>query len=125
VEVQEWGAFLEQIMAGQSPIFSVGLAFSGEPDEIFYQAFRTGGAFNLIGYSNPEFDSLVDQARAVADPAERKALYAQAEELLVDDVPQAFVIAHNAYEGHKPFVKGFVHMANNRWETIIYTWLDQ
>jgi peptide/nickel transport system substrate-binding protein len=125
VEVQEWGTFLENVMSGQSPIYSVGLAFSGEPDEVFYQAFRTGGAFNLVGYSNPEFDSLVDQARAVADPAERKALYAQAEEILVDDVPQAFVIAHNSYEGHKPYVKGFVHMANTRWETIMYTWLDQ
>jgi peptide/nickel transport system substrate-binding protein len=125
VETQEWGTFLDNVMSGKSPIYSVGLAFSGEPDEVYYQAFRTGGAFNLINYSNPEYDSLVDQARAVSDPAQRKELYKQATAILLEDVPQAFVIAHNAYEGLKPYVKGFTHMANTRWETIIYTWLDK
>jgi len=48
--------------------------------------FRSDSIYNYGKYSNPKFDSLVDQARMESDPAKRLALYTEAEKLLcVDD----------------------------------------
>jgi peptide/nickel transport system substrate-binding protein/oligopeptide transport system substrate-binding protein len=48
------------------------------------------GSGNDPGWSNPEFDRLVDQANQMADPArveERYGLYNQAEKILLDEAP--------------------------------------
>ena len=44
------------------------------------------GIYNYGRWNNPEFDKLVDQARTSRDDAERRSLYAQAEQIeVVDD----------------------------------------
>jgi len=49
--------------------------------------------FNTGSYINPEFDALMDQARTLpgCDQAERQALYAQAQQMIYDDVPALYV----------------------------------
>jgi len=42
------------------------------------------------GYKNTEFDNLVSQADAELDPAKRMELYAQAQKILVQDLPAVF-----------------------------------
>ncbi|MEP7290244.1 MAG: peptide ABC transporter substrate-binding protein [Chloroflexota bacterium] len=42
-------------------------------------------ANNFAKWNNPEFDAIIDQARSSSDPDERRALYIQAEELMVVD----------------------------------------
>jgi oligopeptide transport system substrate-binding protein len=44
---------------------------------------RSDSIYNYGHWDNAEFDQLVDQARLLTDPAERRALYAQAEQLMV------------------------------------------
>ncbi len=56
-------------------------------DNFMYDLFHTdslGG--NNYGYSNPEFDQLVDQAKQTVDPDEQASLFQQAETILLDDV---------------------------------------
>ncbi len=61
-----------------------------------------------MGYSNPALDALLDRADSTVDPAQRLALYSQAEDLLLDDVPMA-VMANPAHSCLvKPWVKGIV-----------------
>src|SRR6185295_2103245 len=56
------------------------------PDPInFIEMFRTGNANNVFGWSNPTFDSLLDQAAQTADAAARFALLRKAETLVLDD----------------------------------------
>lgn len=50
-------------------------------------AYRTGVPWNESGYSNPEFDSLLDTAESVPDPVERRAHMEQIERLLQEDGP--------------------------------------
>ena len=61
--------------------------------------WRTGSYYHSrIGYSNPVFDALVDQADAAVDPAARMSLYQQAQTMLVGDLPVAFFYNNtNAY----------------------------
>ncbi len=68
--------------------------------------WKTGAFGERIGYSNKDFDKLVDQADVELDPAKRMELYAQAQKLLTDGVPVAF--AWNNVNNYlvKPWVKG-------------------
>ena len=50
-------------------------------------AYRTGGAWNESGYSNPEFDRLLTQAEGLLDVDKRRVVMAKLEEILLDDGP--------------------------------------
>ena len=49
--------------------------------------WRTGGSSNWGGYSNPDFDNLLDQIDVEIDPAKRQELINQALDLLDQDPP--------------------------------------
>jgi oligopeptide transport system substrate-binding protein len=68
--------------------------------------WKTGGFGQRIGYSNPEFDALVDQADVELDPAKRAELYQQAQEVLVAGAPVAFMYNTINHYMVKPWVKG-------------------
>ncbi len=70
--------------------------------------WKTGAFGERIGYSNKDFDALVDKADVELDPAKRMELYAQAQKLLTDGAPVAF--AWNNVNNYlvKPWVKGIV-----------------
>jgi oligopeptide transport system substrate-binding protein len=70
--------------------------------------WKTGAFGERIGYSNKDFDALVNQADVELDPAKRMDLYAQAQKLLTDGAPVAF--GWNNVNNYlvKPWVKGIV-----------------
>ena len=68
--------------------------------------WKTGAFGERIGYSNPEFDALVDQADVELDPAKRAELYAQAQDVLVAGAPVAFMYNTINHYLVKPWVKG-------------------
>ncbi|HSF82369.1 MAG TPA: hypothetical protein VLA49_14105, partial [Anaerolineales bacterium] len=68
--------------------------------------WKTGAFGERIGYSNPEFDALVDQADVELDPVKRAELYAQAQDLLVAGAPVAFMYNTINHYLVKPWVKG-------------------
>ncbi len=56
-----------------------------DADGIIFPLFRTGSSW--AKYSNPQFDSLVDDARSTLDNGKRLADYQKAYEILREDVP--------------------------------------
>jgi oligopeptide transport system substrate-binding protein len=70
--------------------------------------WKTGAFGERIGYSNAEFDDLVDQADVELDPAKRADLYQQAQDVLVESIPVAFM--YNTINTYmvKPWVKGIL-----------------
>lgn len=56
-----------------------------DADGTLFPLFRTGTIWSA--YSNPEYDALVDAARATTDPEARQALYSEALKILEEDVP--------------------------------------
>ena len=125
VEQQEWATFIGNATSDQLPFFSVGFFLSGDPDEAYYLMSHTDAFFNPIHYSNPEADSLMEEARRVSSPAERKELYRQVEEILLDDVPRAFAFRNQEWEALQPYVRNYVHTPNSGRYTLKYVWLDQ
>jgi oligopeptide transport system substrate-binding protein len=68
-----------------------------DADNFDRSVFRTDAGQNDSGYSNPEYDALVDQARLEPDVEARRELYAQAETLLVVEDPAAIPIYWYTY----------------------------
>jgi oligopeptide transport system substrate-binding protein len=68
--------------------------------------WKTGAFGERIGYSNADFDALVNQADIELDPAKRMELYAQAQTLLTDGAPVAFAWNNVNTYMVKPWVKG-------------------
>ena len=68
--------------------------------------WKTGAFGERIAYSNAEFDALVDEADTTIDPAVRMDLYNQAQDILIDSSPGAFMWNNvNSYLV-KPWVSG-------------------
>jgi len=70
--------------------------------------WKTGAFGERIAYSNPELDALLDQADVELDEAKRMELYAQAQRLLTDGIPVAFMWNNVNNYLIKPWVKGIV-----------------
>jgi ABC-type transport system substrate-binding protein len=84
VKVQPGGTNARQ--QTDAPIqFWLWWAESNDPDSFLARVYQSRSANNYGGFSNPDFDRLVEQARTSSDPATRQALYIQAERILLDD----------------------------------------
>lgn len=74
----------------------------------FLDLFRTGNGYAKFmgGYSNPEFDALIEQAKVSTDDAERLDLYAQAEKLLLEEGGVIPLYYETSYVYSQPYVGG-------------------
>jgi len=79
IELQptEFSASLDQTDKGKFQLFQIGWSGRVDPDGNIANFLTTKGSQNISGYSNPEIDSLIAQARSTTDLAKRKDLYGQ------------------------------------------------
>lgn len=62
-----------------------------DPDDHTYKVFSTGAGDNYTGYSNPEVDRLLAEARRTTDDDARKEIYRQFQEELTENLPYTFI----------------------------------
>lgn len=62
-----------------------------DPDKNVYQFFHSKGAVNLVRFSDPEMDRLLEAGRATTDRAERLKIYRQVNNILAREVPYLFL----------------------------------
>ena len=101
----------------------------GHVGDYWVNWYRTDGGFNLVGYSNPEFDVIVDAASAELDPAKLRDLIFEGVEILEQDQPgspfNAVRVINGWWDdlkGHQTETRGPVYwegMKNATW------WLDR
>ncbi|HEU5014129.1 MAG TPA: peptide ABC transporter substrate-binding protein [Roseiflexaceae bacterium] len=81
-----------------------------DPQNWLTAVFKTGGSSAArIGFSNADYDKLVSEADMEQDPQKRAELYDQAQKLLIDQAPVAFIASQNSNSNKvlvKPYVKG-------------------
>jgi peptide/nickel transport system substrate-binding protein len=99
----------------------VGWSGRPDPDGNTYSWFHTGGGNNTMQYSNPQVDTLLEQARASSDQNARAQAYIQAEKLLVNDAPYIFINHGVTVQASSKKVQGFVLLATGILEfTNVY-----
>jgi oligopeptide transport system substrate-binding protein len=110
IENIEYNFYYEQIYSGNhGQIFSGGwCADYPDPENFADVLFHSGSSQNNGGYSNPELDAILEQARVEQDVTKRIAMYQQAEQMIVDDAPVLFTTHSLSYQLVQPYVKGFV-----------------
>ena len=87
VDVSIW---FDRFINGDYQITSAYQERTIDPDNFYALVLKSGADINTTGYSNPELDALVDQARAETDEATRQDLYNQIRAIVVEDAPIIF-----------------------------------
>jgi oligopeptide transport system substrate-binding protein len=63
-----------------------------DPQNWLSSYWKTGAqAWSMVGYSNPDLDTLLNKADATLDRDARMTLYGDAQDMIIDDCPRAFV----------------------------------
>lgn len=89
LESLDWDPYLE-MLRGSGPRGPFRLSWEVDypsPESLLEPLFSSDSMDNLTGYSNAEFDDLLDEAGETVDRADRSAIYSQAAGLLCNDVP--------------------------------------
>jgi oligopeptide transport system substrate-binding protein len=104
--ITEWPKFLSMLNAGKLPLFQLAwFADVPDPDDFLFKLFHSKSPRNNTWYANPQFDALVERARAESDGPRRADLYRRAEQMVMDD---AVVVPffHYTYERvFQPYVR--------------------
>ena len=105
-----WATFLNGLRSQEYHAFQFGwVADYVDPQNFLDILFHSDSRQNLGGYSNPNVDAILEQARVENNVARRIAFYQSAEEMIVADaalVPLWF--SGERYVLIKPHVKGYV-----------------
>ncbi|MET7863669.1 ABC transporter substrate-binding protein [Micromonospora taraxaci] len=81
----EYSSLLDEQDRGNFELLQLGWSGRIDPDANITNFVGTGASQNVAGYSNPQLDTVLTQARQAGDVEERKKLYGQAVTLLQQD----------------------------------------
>lgn len=87
ISTEEWPVYYDHIQAMDYEVGAMGWGADYLHPMSFLPLYKTGDANNHSGYSNPEYDKLVEQAQSETDPEKGVELMRQAEDLLMADYP--------------------------------------
>ncbi len=76
-------------------------------DAIFSLLYTSNAAWPETRWDNKAFDTLVEQARITTDEAKRAALYAQAQELMNQQVPSVIPVFFDLLAGKRAYVENY------------------
>jgi ABC-type transport system substrate-binding protein len=94
----EWNSFVK--LLDEKNFEGVRLAWGSggvewDPKQIWHSSSSQGAGSNFISYSNPEVDSLIDQARKLYEREKRIPLLQRVHQLIADDYPYIFFFNRN------------------------------
>jgi peptide/nickel transport system substrate-binding protein len=117
IRVIEFATSFKQAQAGEFQAFLIGWSGRIDPDGNSYVFLHSSAPQNDGGYSNPEADKALEDARLVTDAAQRKAIYEKLTKVVLNDEPLIYLyhrkllIAHTTkLEGYKQMPDGLVRV---------------
>jgi len=106
LQTMEWRAYLTKYNNDELVFFHMrwGADYL-DPQNFLSHMLATFGPENNIGYNNPTFDRLCRQADSMMDMAARLPLYAQAEDIVLDDAVWVPIYFQRDAELHRPWLE--------------------
>jgi len=93
-----------------------------DPDDFTYLIMYGGAGTNIIGYNNPQMNSLIDQGRATPDQAKRKEIYSKIQQLQMDDYAFMFTVNANVLHSYNKRLQNYVPDRNGFMKSIRDCW---
>lgn len=109
---------IQSMMSYQYDLYYTSLGMGDVPSS-FFNMWITGGSVNDVAangsniFVNEKFDALVDEAQSTTDREARMALYAQAEQIMIDDAPLIPISTSGNYSAVASYVDGFMYNSND------------
>jgi peptide/nickel transport system substrate-binding protein len=107
IRTVEFATSLKEAEEGRYQAYLLNWSGRTDPDGNLYIFMKTGAPQNYGGYSNPDVDKLLDEARAKSDPKERKVIYEKAAALLLTDDPYLYLYHRKVLIAHSTKVQGY------------------
>ena len=95
----EWSIFLDRLNRREfdAAVSGWGGSIESDPYQIFHSSQIHGRGNNYVGFSNPEADKIIEQARRTLDPDKRYALYHRFDRILHEEQPYTFLVTRPSY----------------------------
>jgi peptide/nickel transport system substrate-binding protein len=117
IRLIEFATSFKEVQAGNFQVFQINWSGRIDPDGNSYVFLHTGAPQNDGGYSNPEADRLMEEARLSSDLATRKAIYEKLTKIILNDEPIIYLYHKNLLfahtrklEGYRPVPDGLVRI---------------
>lgn len=125
VELQmlAWPVYLENMHKMNYQICRAGWVADYSDPNTFLDMFVTGGQNNETGWSNTDYDRLIQQAAEEPDSAKRMKLFQEAETILMRELPILPIYSYVSQNLVRPYVKGF-HANVQDYYPIHKLWID-
>jgi oligopeptide transport system substrate-binding protein len=105
---QEWKVFLQtRVVKIKTQVYRSGWIGDYNDAYTFAQLLRSDSGQNDTGWSNEEYDALLDKASVELDQAKRAVYMQQAELILLEEAPLIPLYFYVSKHLIKPWVKGF------------------
>lgn len=115
---QEWQVFLSTRREKlDTQVFRYGWIGDYNDPYTFAEILHSAHGLNDMGYANPRYDELLSRAAREADPVARMALLAEAERVMLDDMPVIPLYFYVSKQMVKPWVAGFEDNIMDRHHT--------
>lgn len=122
LRVMEWQAFLNMVVFPydfDSVLLGWGLASTPDPYLFWHSDSNTKGGFNLIGYSNPLVDAMIDKSQSIIDRKELSSLWRKMFQVITDDNPYLFLYIPNSITTVNKEIKNVEPSLNGIWHNHI------
>jgi peptide/nickel transport system substrate-binding protein len=110
IRVIEFATSFKQAQAGEFQIFQINWSGRIDPDGNSYVFMHSKAPQNDGGYSNPEADKAMEDARLIADPAQRKAIYQKLTGILLNDEPIIYIYHRKLLIAHTRKLEGYTQL---------------
>src|SRR6201996_4676264 len=103
----EFATSFKEVQSGEFQVFQINWSGRIDPDGNSYVFLHTGAPQNDGGYSNPEADRLMEEARLSSDFAARKAIYEKLTRIVLDDEPIIYLYHRKLLFAHTRKLDGY------------------
>lgn len=125
IQAADWSVYLPTMFQKRYALSILGTSGQVDPDDFLYPSFRTGAGLNLVNYSDPQVDRLLDEGRAASVEAQRKRIYDQIQLRILETSPMVFLFHSTQYEAVRRHVQGFEHWPNTSYLGLRRTYLTR
>lgn len=112
IQQLEFGTLLANSENGSFQALQLGWSGRLDPDQNIYSFFYTNGPLNSAGFSNPQVDQLLNQARKEQTMSQRAQTYAQVMDILHQQAPYAFLYHQNNVIAYTSKLQGFQYVSD-------------